>query len=204
MRARALGDGPSATTSTRCGWSSGSRTVNLTEQVRDGILRHTGPEPPATLEGRIVRLVDRIAYINHDIDDALRAGVLRFESLPQRRDRAARATGSAAHRDARAAISSSAPRRPATSSRARRSAARCCACASSCSSGVYLGPDAQREKPRIERMLRALFDHYAETSAAGAGRRRDGRAARDRLAGRDDRPLRQSARSPSSRVPQGF
>jgi dGTPase len=57
--------------------------LNLTEQVRDGILRHTGPEPPATLEGRIVRLVDRIAYINHDIDDALRAGVLSPADLPR-------------------------------------------------------------------------------------------------------------------------
>src|SRR5664279_2183811 len=50
--------------------------LNLTEQVRDGILNHTGPNKPATLEGRIVKLVDRVAYINHDIDDALRAGVL--------------------------------------------------------------------------------------------------------------------------------
>src|SRR5213075_1941463 len=58
------------------------RGLNLTEQVRDGILRHTGPELPATLEARIVRLVDRIAYINHDIDDALRAGVISAEDLP--------------------------------------------------------------------------------------------------------------------------
>src|SRR5439155_25717533 len=58
--------------------------LNLTDQVRDGILRHTWSEPePATLEGRIVRLVDRIAYINHDIDDAIRAGVLRPEDLPR-------------------------------------------------------------------------------------------------------------------------
>src|SRR3712207_4169100 len=57
--------------------------LNLTEQVRDGILRHTGPDLPATLEGRIVRLVDRVAYINHDIDDALRAGVLAPEELPR-------------------------------------------------------------------------------------------------------------------------
>src|SRR5919107_3809026 len=56
--------------------------LNLTEQVRDGILRHTGEDLPATLEGRIVRLVDRVAYINHDIDDALRAGILRPEDLP--------------------------------------------------------------------------------------------------------------------------
>ena len=49
--------------------------LNLTEQVRDGILGHSGRAPmPATLEGRIVRLLDRVAYINHDIDDALRAG----------------------------------------------------------------------------------------------------------------------------------
>ena len=58
------------------------RGLNLTEQVRDGILRHTGPDPPGTLEGRIVRLVDRIAYINHDIDDALRADVLAEGDLP--------------------------------------------------------------------------------------------------------------------------
>src|SRR5688500_2940344 len=53
--------------------------LNLTAPVRDGILRHTGDDPPATLEGRIVRLVDRVAYINHDIDDAIRACVMRFE-----------------------------------------------------------------------------------------------------------------------------
>src|SRR6187399_1572263 len=56
--------------------------LNLTEQVRDGILNHTGSRKPATLEGQIVRLVDRVAYINHDIDDALRAGILRTEDLP--------------------------------------------------------------------------------------------------------------------------
>src|SRR6185312_14518038 len=56
--------------------------LNLTAPVRDGILNHTGPTKPSTLEGRIVRLVDRVAYINHDIDDALRAGILRTEDLP--------------------------------------------------------------------------------------------------------------------------
>jgi dGTPase len=59
------------------------RGLNLTEEVRDGILRHTGPGEPATLEGKIVRLVDRVAYINHDIDDAIRAGLLSTEELPQ-------------------------------------------------------------------------------------------------------------------------
>jgi dGTPase len=57
--------------------------LNLTEQVRDGIAHHSGrADPPSTLEGRIVRLIDRVAYINHDIDDALRAELLREDELP--------------------------------------------------------------------------------------------------------------------------
>ena len=58
------------------------RGLNLTEEVRDGILNHTGSILPKTLEGQIVKISDRIAYINHDIDDALRSGVLRQEDLP--------------------------------------------------------------------------------------------------------------------------
>jgi dGTPase len=61
----------------------GGRGLNLTAEVRDGILHHTGDGEPATLEGRIVRLVDRVAYINHDIDDALRAGILAPADLPR-------------------------------------------------------------------------------------------------------------------------
>jgi dGTPase len=59
------------------------RGLNLTSEVRDGILKHTGPVEPETLEGKIVRIVDRVAYINHDIDDAIRAGILRAADLPQ-------------------------------------------------------------------------------------------------------------------------
>jgi dGTPase len=59
------------------------RGLNLTWEVRDGILKHTGPAEPETLEGKIVRIVDRVAYINHDIDDAIRAGILRPEDLPR-------------------------------------------------------------------------------------------------------------------------
>ena len=57
--------------------------LNLTYEVCDGVLTHTGPIEPATLEGKIVRLVDRVAYINHDIDDALRYGLLRESDLPR-------------------------------------------------------------------------------------------------------------------------
>ena len=57
--------------------------LNLCEPVRDGILHHSGGAPsPATLEGRIVHVMDRVAYINHDIDDAIRAGVLEAGELP--------------------------------------------------------------------------------------------------------------------------
>lgn len=56
--------------------------LNLTNEVRDGILCHTGELMPKTLEGKIVRIADRIAYINHDIDDAIRAGILSIEDIP--------------------------------------------------------------------------------------------------------------------------
>ncbi len=56
--------------------------LNLTLQVREGIVSHTGGSRPATLEAAIVRLVDRFAYLNHDIEDALRAGILEEGELP--------------------------------------------------------------------------------------------------------------------------
>ena len=62
---------------------AGRRGMNLTKEVRDGIVNHTGPEIPFTLEGQIVRFSDRIAYINHDIDDAIRSGVISESDLPK-------------------------------------------------------------------------------------------------------------------------
>lgn len=59
-----------------------ARRLNLTLEVVDGILTHTGEREPATLEGKIVRIVDRVAYINHDIDDAIRYGILAQADLP--------------------------------------------------------------------------------------------------------------------------
>jgi len=57
--------------------------LNLTHEVRLGIVGHTGPYIPETLEGKVVRWADRIAYVNHDIDDAVRAGILSLEDLPK-------------------------------------------------------------------------------------------------------------------------
>lgn len=62
---------------------NGGRGLNLTPEVRDGILHHTGDVRAETMEGRIVAVADRIAYVNHDIDDAIRAGLLREADLPE-------------------------------------------------------------------------------------------------------------------------
>ena len=161
-----------------------------------------GRSQPATLEGRIVRLVDRIAYINHDIDDALRAGVLRFEDLPARGDRDARRHRLRAHRHAgarpRRALRGGRRHRPGRGGRARR----CCACASSCSSASTSAPAARASTRASSACCAALFDHYVEHPdelPAGDAERR----ARDRLPGRHDRPLRDPRVRPSLSVPQG-
>ena len=61
---------------------NGGKGLNLTAEVRDGIVHHTGDVRPETLEGRVVAVADRIAYVNHDIDDAIRAGLLEEDDLP--------------------------------------------------------------------------------------------------------------------------
>ncbi len=61
----------------------GGRGLNLTLEVRDGILQHKSDGKPMTLEGEAVSLADRIAYINHDIEDAIRAGIIKAEDLPK-------------------------------------------------------------------------------------------------------------------------
>ncbi|MBU5669961.1 deoxyguanosinetriphosphate triphosphohydrolase [Peptoniphilus sp. MSJ-1] len=57
--------------------------LNLTEEVRDGIVNHSGDNNASTLEGKIIKFADRIAYINHDIDDAIRAGIISEDDLPK-------------------------------------------------------------------------------------------------------------------------
>jgi dGTPase len=71
-----------------------AESLNLTHEVRDGILTHTGEREPETHEGKIVRIVDRVAYINHDIDDAIRYGILAEGDLPRDEIAALGPTGS--------------------------------------------------------------------------------------------------------------
>jgi dGTPase len=161
--------------------------LNLTEPVRDGILRHTGAEPPATLEGRIVRVVDRIAYINHDIDDALRAGVLRFEDLPSPEIELLGSSGS--ERIETLVVDLLGRSEPAGDIvQGEEVGGAMLRLREFMFERVYLAPGAQSEKPRVERMLRALFDHYVEAPPPAVV---DGASDRERvidwLAGMTDR-----------------
>ena len=134
--------------------------LNLTDQVRDGILRHTGDELPATLEGRVVRLVDRIAYINHDIDDAVRAGVLSRDELPVEQIAVLGDTGS---RRIDTLVRDLVERTAAAGDvvQGEEAGAAMDALRAFMFERVYLAPPARREHPRIERMLRVLFEHLA-------------------------------------------
>jgi dGTPase len=136
--------------------------LNLTAQVRDGILRHTWSEPePSTLEGRIVRLVDRIAYINHDIDDAIRAGVLRPEQLPRAELELLGDTGS---RRIDTLIGDVIEQFEVTGeiTQGPEVGDAMMNLRTFMFENVYLAASAKSEHPRIERMLRVLFDHYVQ------------------------------------------
>jgi dGTPase len=165
------------------------RGLNLTEQVRDGILNHTGSRKPATLEGRIVKLVDRVAYINHDIDDALRAGVLSASDLPADEIELLGPTGSArigalvrdiVEQSARAGDITQSDEVGGAMLRLRKFMF----------DRVYLGPTARREHERVQRTMRGLFDHYmahAEEVPAGDPSADGCQRVADYLAGMTDR-----------------
>jgi dGTPase len=136
------------------------RGLNLTEPVRDGILSHSGRAPaPATLEGGIVRITDRFAYLNHDIDDALRAGVLRASSLPAAAidvlgDSGSRRIDTLVHdlvehsEAAGAIVQGEAAAEAMATLRAFMF------------EHVYMGEVARREHSKIETVVRFLFEHY--------------------------------------------
>jgi dGTPase len=161
--------------------------LNLTEPVRDGILRHSGGAPdPATPEGRIVHVMDRVAYINHDIDDAIRAGVLDPADLPA---------------DSIAALGDTGSKRIDTLVHDLVE--------NSASTGeivqgedvggamarlrefmferVYLGAAARREGERIETVIRTLFERYAADPPPGVEGASEAERVVDYLAGMTDR-----------------
>jgi dGTPase len=172
--------------------------LNLTAAVRDGILRHSsGAGEPATLEGKIVRLVDRIAYINHDIDDALRAGVLSLGALPREEIAVLGDSGSARiDRLVHDLVEHS--ERAGDIVQGAEVGAAMLRLRTFMFDHVYLGPAARAEHAKIERVLRGLFDWYCahpEELPAGGN-------VIDHLAGMTDR---YAIRAWSERfVPQGL
>jgi dGTPase len=136
--------------------------LNLTEQVRDGIACHSSRAPlPQTLEGRIVRTIDRVAYINHDIDDAMRAGLLSEHDLPEQPIAVLGASGSAridtlvhdmVEHSARAGDIVQGPVAGPAMAELRKFMFE----------HVYLGQAVRAEHARIANVVRKLFEHYAD------------------------------------------
>jgi dGTPase len=135
------------------------RGLNLTDQVRDGILRHTGPERPATAEGRVVRIVDRVAYINHDIDDALRAGIISEADLPLEEIELLGETG-AKRIDRLVQDMVERSREQGDIAQSDEVGGAMLRLRKFMFERVYLGSEARGEQERVRRALRALFDHY--------------------------------------------
>jgi dGTPase len=165
------------------------RGLNLTEPVRDGILRHTGGERPATLEGRVVRLVDRVAYINHDIDDALRAGILRQEDLPTEELELLGPTGGR-RIDTLVRDIVDTSREGGDVEQSGEVGGAMLRLRKFMFERVYLGEEARSEHERVRRTLRGLFDHYLahpDEVPDGAGGEDQVQRITDWLAGMTDR-----------------
>jgi dGTPase len=164
--------------------------LNLTWAVRDGIVGHSGrAAEPATLEGRIVRVMDRVAYINHDIDDAVRAGLIAPEDLPARPIEILGRTGTrridtlvhdlVEHSAVAGEIVQGELIGTAMGELRAFMFER-----------IYLGPEATREHAKIHGVVRSLFDHYCGHPEEIPDSIPDGDLARrvtDYLAGMTDR-----------------
>jgi dGTPase len=138
-----------------------AEALNLTHEVRDGILTHTGDELPATLEGRIVRIVDRVAYINHDIDDAIRHGILAPGDLPITELDLLGGTGSERIDTlVHDLVESSAAVGDIVQSEDVGGAM--LALRSFMFERVYLAPQARAEHDRAHAVVRRIFDHLVE------------------------------------------
>jgi len=135
------------------------RGLNLNEPVRQGILNHTGPVKSESLEGQIVRLVDRVAYINHDIDDAVRAGILEPADLPSEEIEMLGPTGSGRIDS----LVTDIVQQSQSGSEIRQSESMGMAMLrlrKFMFENVYLGSTARAEHERVHRALRILFEHY--------------------------------------------
>jgi dGTPase len=138
-----------------------AESLNLTWEVRDGILKHTGEVEPETHEGRIVRIVDRVAYINHDIDDAVRHGILDPEDLPQ--DEVALLGPSGSKRiDSLVHDLVESSEAAGDVVQGEEVGAAMLSLRSFMFERVYLGPHTAQEHERARETVRDIFDHLAD------------------------------------------
>ncbi len=138
--------------------------LNLTWEVRDGILNHRSVGQPATMEGKVVRFADKIAYINHDIDDAIRAGIIAESDLPEECTRVlGHSTRDRINSMIHDIVMNSegndricmSPETELAMKELRNYMFR----------HVYFNPKAKGEEIRAEAMIRQLFTYYYENSA---------------------------------------
>lgn len=133
--------------------------LNLTYEVRDGILNHKKSGTPATLEGKCVSLADRIAYINHDLNDAVRAGILKLSDVPPEIIKVLGASSKARINTAITSIyKNSAGVNDVKMDGAVESASE--ALRSFMFEKVYLSGSARGEEQKAERMLSAMYSHF--------------------------------------------
>jgi dGTPase len=138
-----------------------AETLNLTWEVRDGILKHTGEVEPETHEGKIVRIVDRVAYINHDIDDAVRHGILDPDDLPQ--DEVALLGPSGSKRiDTLVHDLVESSEAAGDVVQGEEVGAAMLSLRSFMFERVYLGPHTVQEHERAREAVRKIFDHLAD------------------------------------------
>jgi dGTPase len=138
-----------------------AESLNLTWEVRDGILKHTGEIEPETHEGKIVRIVDRVAYINHDIDDAVRHGILDPEDLPQD-EVALLGPGGSKRIDTLVHDLIESSEAAGDIVQGEEVGAAMLSLRSFMFERVYLGPHTAQEHERARETVREIFDHLAD------------------------------------------
>ena len=140
---------------------NGGEGLNLTWEVRDGILCHTGSQAPSTLEGQIIRLADQIAYINHDIDDAIRGGIIYQMDIPlELQQELGFSHGDRIDTLTRDVIAASANGEGVRLSPARQKAL--AELRTFMFQAVYCNPVAKGEESKAQNMIEHLFRHYIE------------------------------------------
>ncbi len=138
------------------------RGLNLTYEVRNGIISHGGSSPfPETMEGQVVRISDRVAYLNHDIDDALRGEILRPEDLPEDCIRVLGESHSKRINTMVNSIISSSKGRPQIAIEPQIKEAMD-KLRSYMFQEVYIESKAKVEELKVERLLKELFEYYME------------------------------------------